>query len=396
MSKIVKIQAPDGSIIKVEGPDNATDEQFIQEGIRLYGQQAKPQAAAPPQPPQRLHDTTLGGMALGVDPFTFGERIKGAGASLVNALFPAGDVKNPNLQLPEMTPQQQVGEKAVTLGSVAPAVDPLVRALGRYGKSAAGNAAERLYESALKPGPRSNTRPEVQRMVQTGLREGIPVSQRGTTKLDQLVDALNTEIQGKVDAAESVMISPSAVATRVDPLAARLKFQDRTKDLSEALSNQGSFLRRHRTTPEQPTTWNPTGVPARDVPIPAVRAQAMKQGIWQELKDSAFGELQHGYKESQKQLGRGLREELAEAIADLNPLNRREGNLLGLRDELEAAVNRNRNKEMFGIGSPILGAGTAAATGSPALGAVAGLGRALIDRPGFKSRLAIALARLSR
>ncbi len=39
MSKIVKVQAPDGTIIKVEGPDDASDADFIQQGAALYQQQ---------------------------------------------------------------------------------------------------------------------------------------------------------------------------------------------------------------------------------------------------------------------------------------------------------------------------------------------------------------------
>ncbi len=38
MSKIVKVQVPDGRVIKVEGPDDATDEQFIEQGRILYAQ----------------------------------------------------------------------------------------------------------------------------------------------------------------------------------------------------------------------------------------------------------------------------------------------------------------------------------------------------------------------
>jgi hypothetical protein len=33
-----------------------------------------------------------------------------------------------------------------------------------------------------------------------------------------------------------------------------------------------------------------------ETPIPATRGQAIKKGIWQELKDAAFGELKPGYR----------------------------------------------------------------------------------------------------
>src|SRR6185312_16848710 len=52
-----------------------------------------------------------------------------------------------------------------------------------------GKTPEQAYESALKP---STTIPQTQRnaIVQTGLREGVPVSASGAEKIDDLVDTI--------------------------------------------------------------------------------------------------------------------------------------------------------------------------------------------------------------
>lgn len=269
-------------------------------------------------------------------------------------------------------------------------------------KGAAGTAAERLYESALKPGPRSNTLDEVRNMVRTGLDERIPVSEKGVRKLRSLKNELNAAIEHEISTNPNAPINPEKVASRVDPLVDRMRFQDRINDATSAQGNKNAFLKRHSTeiqySPYDPAATEVPAVKTYQQPtsIPATRAQAIKKGIWQELKDSAFGELQPGYKESQKQIGRGLREELAAEFPNIQGMNAREGNLFGLEPELEAAVSRHANKNIFGIGTPIVGAATEAATGSLPAAAGAGALKELFGHPGVKSRLAIALSRLSK
>ena len=62
-----KVEAPDGSIIEIEGPDGATDEQLIQAAQAAYAQRQQSAATVPPPPKtpaitEQQPDTTLSGI----------------------------------------------------------------------------------------------------------------------------------------------------------------------------------------------------------------------------------------------------------------------------------------------------------------------------------------------
>lgn len=142
MTKIKKVQAPDGTIIKVEGPDDAPDEQFIQEGIRLYNDRRQQKTmAAPPLPgrptptalqPDMPKNTTMADLLVGVGPGVIAERVTGMAKDVLNnyPLFGQGY---------ELSPQEQIGAKIFTAGSLAPAAVDLAGALPLNMKRAKAN-----------------------------------------------------------------------------------------------------------------------------------------------------------------------------------------------------------------------------------------------------------------
>lgn len=237
--------------------------------------------------------------------------------------------------------------------------------------------AQRMYRSALKP---STVLPEakVQNIVQTGLREGVPVSAGGAEKLGNLIDDINQQIAGKIQssAAQGATVNKFAVASRLGGTAQRFATQvNPTADLNAISESGNEFL---------------TNQPAN---IPVDQAQALKQGTYQQLKGKAYGELKSATIESQKALARGLKEELASQIPEIGDLNSRESQLIGLDGALERAVNRISNHQIIGIGTPIAAGAAKAVTGSSGMAAVAGLLKAVVDDPIIKSKLAIAMSR---
>jgi hypothetical protein len=237
-----------------------------------------------------------------------------------------------------------------------------------------GRTPEDAYQSALKP---STTLSEAERaqVVNTGLQEKFPVTKGGLEKLGGLIDDLNKQISGVIATDPTRPINKFAATAKLAGTAKRFATQVNPESDLNAISESGNeFLR------NQPND------------IPAADAQALKQGTYRALGDKAYGELKGSAIEAQKSLARGLKDELANQFPELGDLNARDSRAIDLQDELERAVNRIGNHQLVGIGTPLATAGVKAATGSNKLAAVAGVMKAVLDNPGVKSKLAIALS----
>lgn len=237
-----------------------------------------------------------------------------------------------------------------------------------------GKTPEGAYESAMKP---STTIPAATRgrLAQTGLSEGIPVSQAGVEKLSGLIDNVNQKIADTVAADPNRPVSTAPAVQNLQGVRQRFATQVNPRSDLQAIQEAGDEFQ--QTYGQQ---------------MPAEQAQAVKQGTYRALGDKAYGELKGASIESQKALARGLKDELATQFPELNDLNARDSRLLDLQDSLERAVNRIGNHQAVGIGTPIAAAGVRAVTNSNKLAAVAGFMKAVLDNPNVKSRLAIALS----
>lgn len=259
-----------------------------------------------------------------------------------------------------------------------PAIEGLRTMAAPVYKPLAGLGAERLYESALKPGPRSNTLADVRGMVRTGLDEGIPVSAGGVRKLGETQSRLSADVANSIASTPAPPINKFKVASRLTDSVQKFANQVNPEADLGALSDVGNeFI---RNAPND---------------IPTTLAQDMKQGTYRQLKDSSFGEMRRATVEGQKSLARGLKEELEARYPDIKGMNERNGRLFKLQPELESAVNRNANRNMLGFATPIIGLGTEMMTGS-APAAIAATAAKELMTPAVKSRLAIALSRVAK
>lgn len=222
----------------------------------------------------------------------------------------------------------------------------------------AQHAAERLYQSGLKPSLAANTSEGIKSIVRTGLENKIPVSEVGQAKLSGLIDNLNKSISGEIASNPGAPINKFKVASRLTDTANEFANQvNPTKDLGEIAKSGNEFL------DTQPGN------------IPASQAQNLKVGTYKQLKGK-YGELNNATVEAQKALARGLKEELETKFPEIKNLNAEESRLIGLDTELERAVKRIGNREMLGGPTFIL--------------------KHILDTPAMKSRLAIALSQASR
>lgn len=246
---------------------------------------------------------------------------------------------------------------------------------GHYIGEAAGPLARKLYQSALKP---STTIPaaKVAQIVDTGLSEGIPVTEKGLNNLSGLIDDTNQKIKDVIASDPTKTVNKFSVAARLSDTFRKFSTQVNPEADLGAVGDAGNEFLRNQ----------PGQIPVQD-------AQALKQGTYQQLGQKAYGEMKTASLESQKALARGLKEEIANQFPELNELNARDSKLYDLEEPLTRAVQRLSNHQVIGIGTPIAASAGAAITGSGKVGVVSGLVKAVLDDPVVKSRLAIALSK---
>jgi hypothetical protein len=238
-----------------------------------------------------------------------------------------------------------------------------------------GKTPAEAYQSALKP---STTLSEAQRtaIVNTGLREKIPVSAKGLEDLSDLIQDINSKMDSAIPANSTQTVSKAEVASRLGPVAQQFAAQVNPESDLNAINESGKEFLRNQ----------PANIPVQD-------AAALKTGTYRSLGNKAYGELKGAQIESQKALARGIKEELITQFPELEQLGIRDQQLLNLQPVLERAVNRIGNHQLIGIGTPVTTGAAKALTGSNTLAGVAGVLKAVLDNPMVKSRLAIALSK---
>ena len=312
-----------------------------------------------------------------------GGGIKGLAAGAIAAIDPT---KSPVIQAMQENPDHPYAAVAGMLtgqGAMIGATEGAARALPAVVPDSV--TPEGLYTKALKPSTVASPA-ERAAMVQTGLNNAIPVNTAGLARLSGLIDDVNAKIADTVQADPTRPINPAKAVQNLKGVRAKFAQQVNPSGDVQAVDAAGNeFLDQLR---------NGQGGAVRN--MDAADAQAMKQGTYRALGSKAYGEVKGASIEAQKALARGLKEELANQFPELATLNAQDSALLNLQPALERAVARVDNHNTIGIGTPLVGIGGAAVTGSGEIGGGLALMKALIDNPGFKSRLAIAMHQGSR
>lgn len=268
---------------------------------------------------------------------------------------------------PVQHPVQQMGLEAL-LGAGSEAGG---QALGLAGHALSGTAG-RLYKSVLKP----SLDLADQGVVQTGLKESIPISEKGLSQVGGLISDLNDEIAGTIKAAgkEGATIDSTKVLSRLDDLK---KFFGNTvlgQSLNEDINKVADqFLAAH----------------GQEIPIE--QAQAIKQNTGVLLR-KMYGELSGPTSEATKAVVRGLKEEIANQLPAVDTMNARESKLFPLEEALSKAVHRDTNKNAVSMSTILGGIGGSVASGGSPIGPAVGAG--LLNRlsdPATVSKMAIAL-----
>lgn len=277
----------------------------------------------------------------------------------------------------KLGPIAKAGEIA-TMASGA--IDPVSTATGLAkvvgGKMVPSSIAPRLYQSAAKISTSLAPEEKIARIT-TGLKEGIPVSNKGFDAIGREIDKINGQIGQTIQqsAARGTKVPTDVIASRVDQLKPFFENTINPKEYIDALDNMKQEF-----------------IAAHGAEIPIDKAQKIKQNTYTLLR-KAYGEMKSVNVEGQKAIARGIKEEIAQRYPEINSLNAREAKLIGLEESIGRAVGRIDNRDLIGIGTPVAGAAGAALIGEKTGGVMIGMLKTVLDNPEVKSKIAIALDR---
>ncbi len=248
---------------------------------------------------------------------------------------------------------------------ITEAVAPVVsRAVGSAAKATGEATAQRLMKSAIKPGPADVPEwRDIPMVLNTALKNEIPVTEAGANKLQALVADYAQKTKAAVDARAlaGYTVDPGAVASRLDQINTASALPE--KEVASVNKAKAAFLARKG-----------------GQPIPFDVAQEEKQGSYRKV-GSTYGERSAIENESEKNLARGLMEEIHNQAPEVAQLDAKTSEFLSLQPALERAVRRAGNSDVIDL------------KGAAEVGAGGGLGLVarVLDYPGIKSKLAIAI-----
>lgn len=281
---------------------------------------------------------------------------------------------------------QGPGETAIQAGSMyleagMPGASKLFSKLGPK----LASTAERIYRGVLKP----TDKLAKAGVVKTGLEEAIPITERGAKRVDNLIESLNTQVDDLIATAskEGKKVDLNEIDDYVGELrdfySNSIGGDEMVKELDDFTKKSMKALRKQY---------------GRYIPVDKA----------QEIKKSTYGVVQRFYNklspsvtaETKKQLARGMKEEIAKQVPEVQGLNAREKKLIDFSQAIDKATNRLSKKDLITLGDAMV----FTAEQASGVGAQAGLGNfpvigllyKLASAPGVRSNLAIQLNKASK
>lgn len=285
----------------------------------------------------------------------------------------------------------------------------------------AGKLGRAVYRSYLKPSLAASNIRDAETIVDTAIREALPISKGGVAKANSLISGLNAEVKdelartpGQVDLqavadrvrqwATKQFYKPGvpsadydaalAVANSIDHHASLASEVMRPveKTVETGLVNEGGQPILRTVTTQQPTTVY------RQVATP-LEANSIKQGLQKAGADATLME-RAATKQAQEAGGHEARLALEQLAPKIAPLNARESKLIDAASAINRAVQREANqyvahgtKAMVGA---VVGGEEYRRTGDPYMAAAKGLATTVALQPAVASRLAIVASRLGQ
>lgn len=228
------------------------------------------------------------------------------------------------------------------------AVEGGLQAVGGVLGKGLAKGAGRLYQAAAKPS--KALRADSPNLIETALRERIPLTSRGAQKVDAATSAsakLADDTIARAQAAGAGNVPTADVVSEFAPVVTELRKRIRIGQPSQ-LPAVGARSR-------QIVATNPSGIPLTEAQELKRAAQDAAAGAYRQLNTGAIGELSANDL-THRAVASGLRRGIEKKVPEVIPINQRTQALGGVRQMVEDAVGRTGNNNVIGM-SDLIGTG---------------------------------------
>ncbi|MCP3703383.1 MAG: hypothetical protein GY954_10705 [Alteromonas sp.] len=314
---------------------------------------------------------------------TLGQTVaKGAGAGAgIGAVAGVGGADQDNF-FSSHTVQEGI-EGAISGAAFGGSFPLMAKALVKSGKMIPTEAPQKMLESALKFKPSLPAKDRA-RAVTTALNEGIMPTVKGLEVIAKKIQGLDVGLNKIIDTAtdKGVLISKKSLFTELKKLRRDLggvkidagRDMPKIDAVAKAFDTQLKNINKSKLTPRE--------------------VQDLKRAAYQRIKfDFNQQKANFAEVEAKKAIVRGSRKSLEKLDPNISGINKREGDLLQLGDELEQVVGRLDNRNFFSLDTAVkIGAGTAIGPG----GTVVGTAAAIAGSPRIKAKTALILHNIQK
>ena len=338
---VYTVQMPDGTKLDIQGPEGATNEQLFavaQNHLQTAAQIANdPISTAarntpllPPIDPRQ---------SAAVDRMLADSPENRLSKAAYNAGGKVTDIGS-NLGLP---PQVSAG-LGFGANVLTQAIPTFIGAqLGKQSiQPLLQSGAKRIMQSAVKPTLADLKSGDAAKAITTMLKEGYNPTESGVRAMQAKIDELAAQVKNAISNSTAT-VNKYAVGNRLMDALNRFKAQVNPKaDMNAIESAWNEFL-------SHPDLAGKTTMPVQ-------LAQQMKTGTYNAIGNRPYGELSGASTEAQKQLARGLKEEISAAVPQVAPLNAREAELINARNIAQRRALMSGNRNPAGL-APLAGHG---------------------------------------
>lgn len=366
-----------------------------------------PQASVSPMGPGSMIGGTVGGIYGG----PAGAAIGGAAGVGYEQLIrhaheiPAAvrDVLRNAWEQPTATAEgfKQGAVEGLQTAGIAAGANAAMEYGGQKAMNLLGTTARAVYRGYLKPSLAEHSIKEAQAIVDTALKEGLPISKFGKEKADRIISELNAEVQAQLQQRQNISrqafgdIDLHDIAEKVRQFARTKYYQaGRPVEDFEAAMKIADNIDAH------PSLNLPKGQAPGPTPVTLTEANATKRTLQQSAGDRAFGVERAAGTEAEKRGAYELRQAIERRAPEVARLNARESKLIDAARAINRAIEREANQNAL-VGVKTIGAGMYGGVeygrgDSPAAAVAKALAARALMTPAFATQAAILASRLAR